>query len=156
MSVCQVLHREIWVQTSDAWYILDTPAHNYKPFLDVVYKPHLLTCIVVSNKKYTFSNNDMQGILESGSDLYVLHYTQRILGRDLVLGDFIHAVCSPTYINECSLNNHQQTEIRDNLRLLRQRPQIIGAVFSCTWLSFRDLTICSAGQNHLRDDSVYY
>ena len=80
------------MQTTNAWYILDTPAPVYRPFLEVVYTPHLLACALSQSGRTNLSNEAVKRVLGATNKAFVLQYAKRILGRELVFGDFVAAV----------------------------------------------------------------
>ena len=82
------------MRTKGAWYVLDKPAPVYRPFLEVIYTPHLLTCALSQNGRISLSSKAVKRVLEAKNKAFVLQYAKRILGRELGFGDFVAAVRS--------------------------------------------------------------
>ncbi|KAI5117478.1 hypothetical protein M0805_007182 [Coniferiporia weirii] len=94
---------EIWLRTAFSWYILDRPSDLYRPYLDCIYVPHLLTCALAA--KYgskLCSDQEVINALDCTSGNGPAYYAFEVLGRPLTLDDFLLV----------------ETEVRENLRTL--------------------------------------
>ncbi|THH12028.1 hypothetical protein EW145_g289 [Phellinidium pouzarii] len=76
---------EIWIRTAIAWYILDDPSQSYRPYLNCIYVPHLLTCILAANHcSPDCSDQEVIDVLDYSSKDGVYAACKHLIGSNIL------------------------------------------------------------------------